>query len=121
MLLYQLSKIRCGRQKVSPPPGEVGNNEVEAIVQAISDHARVLLQKWGQENAPPPADIYSLDNVQGSGLHVIQKTFQGDFEVIPLTSLLTPSSTSFTTPNPHPRKYHVPPSILTPFLTSQPP
>ena len=65
---------------------------IEAIVQAISDHARVLLQKWGQENAPPPADIYSLDNIQGSGLHVIQKTFQGDFEVlIPLPSpLLTP-------------------------------
>jgi hypothetical protein len=85
---------------------------IEAIVQAISDHARVLLQKWGQENAPPPADIYSLNNVQGSGLHVIQKTFQGDFEVPspPLKPPTNHSSTFSTTPNPLLKKYRVPPS-----------
>lgn len=54
---------------------------VEAIVEEISEHARKLVEKWGEENAPPPAHIYSLDNRQGGGLHVIQKTFVGDFEV----------------------------------------
>ena len=58
--------------------------DVEVIVERISEHARSLVEKWGQENAPPPAHIYSLDNMMGGGLHVIQKTFVGDFEVPPL-------------------------------------
>jgi hypothetical protein len=61
---------------------------VEAIVQEISEQAKKLLEVWGQENAPPPAHIYSLDNIQGGGLHVIQKTFQGNFEVLPLITHL---------------------------------
>ena len=59
---------------------------VDAIVQAITQRAQQLLQKWGQENVPPPPHFYSLDNIQGGGLHVIQKTFQGDFEVSPSES-----------------------------------
>lgn len=50
-------------------------------MEEISERARQLLEKWGQENAPPPAHIYALNNRQGGGLHVIQKTFIGDFEV----------------------------------------
>jgi hypothetical protein len=56
---------------------------VEAIVQEISRRAQQMVQKWGQENMPPPADVYSLANTHGGNLHVIQKTFQGDFEVPP--------------------------------------
>ena len=55
----------------------------EAIIGKINEHATELIQKWGQENAPPPAHLYSLENVLGGNLHVIQKTFQGDFEVFP--------------------------------------
>lgn len=54
---------------------------VEAIVEVISERVRRLIEKWGQDNLPPPAHVYSLDNGMGGGLHVIQKTFQGDFEV----------------------------------------
>jgi len=60
----------------------------EGIVQAITQHAEPLIQKWGEENAPPPAHIYSLDNHKGGGLHVVQKTFQGEFEVVHLMSCL---------------------------------
>jgi hypothetical protein len=59
---------------------------VETILVEINKLAKKLIQKWGQENAPPAAHLYSLDNRQGSGLHVIQKTFVGDFEVnIPIS------------------------------------
>jgi hypothetical protein len=54
---------------------------VDAILQEISEHARRLIEKWGQQNAPPPAHVYSLDNIAGGGLHIVQKTFIGDFEV----------------------------------------
>jgi hypothetical protein len=73
-------------------------------VEEISTRAQQLVQKWGQENIPPPAHIYSLGNSQGSGLHVIQKTFIGDFEVKPSTSRLISSLTSSTTRSHLPRK-----------------
>ena len=61
---------------------------VETILSEINELAMKLVQKWGQENAPPPAHLFSLDNRQGVGLHVIQKTFVGDFEVyIPISQL----------------------------------
>jgi hypothetical protein len=56
---------------------------VDAIVEEIAQHAQKLIQRWGRENPPPPCHFYSLDNVIGGGLHVIQKTFLGDFEVSP--------------------------------------
>lgn len=55
---------------------------IDAILQEISEHARQLVGKWGQENVPPPAHVFSLDNIQGGGLHVVQKTFIGNFEVL---------------------------------------
>jgi hypothetical protein len=56
---------------------------IEAIVGEISSHVKRLIDKWGQENTPPPPSVYSLENRQDGNLHVIQKTFQGDFEVPP--------------------------------------
>ena len=47
----------------------------------ISTHAKAMVDKWGQENIPPPAAVYSLENRRDGNLHVIQNTFQGDFEV----------------------------------------
>ena len=61
--------------------------KVDAIVQEISKHAKQLVEKWGQENLPPPPHVYSLENTRGGGLQVIQKTFQGDFEVFHKTDL----------------------------------
>ena len=55
---------------------------VDAILQEIADNAQRLVGKWGQQNAPPPATVYSLNNMKGGGLHIVQKTFIGDFEVI---------------------------------------
>jgi mannosyl-oligosaccharide glucosidase len=60
---------------------------VDAILQEIADNAQRLVGKWGQQNAPPPANVYSLNNMKGGGLHIVQKTFIGDFEVI--TTLLS--------------------------------
>jgi hypothetical protein len=60
---------------------DAGSTYVDGIIQLISQHANKLIQRWGQENAPPPAHVYSLEGREGPGLRVIQKTFQGDFEV----------------------------------------
>ena len=59
---------------------------LDVIMEVLTQRAQQILQKWGQENVPPPAHFYSLDNIQGGGLHIIQKTFQGDFEVSPRKS-----------------------------------
>ena len=78
MLLYLLCRSKCGRRRVSV----TGLSLItEGIVEEISRHAQKLVDRWGEENAPPPAHIYSLESHEGGGLHVVQKTFQGDFEV----------------------------------------
>lgn len=39
------------------------------------------LAKYGEENAPPPWQVYTLSNEPGTGnLHMIQKVFEGNFE-----------------------------------------
>lgn len=39
------------------------------------------IEKYGEENAPPPEQVYTLDNKIGPGnLHLVQKVFQGAFE-----------------------------------------
>jgi mannosyl-oligosaccharide glucosidase len=40
-----------------------------------------MLEKYGQENPPPPAQLYTVDNEVGTGnFHAIQKVFEGPFE-----------------------------------------
>ena len=40
-----------------------------------------LFAKWGQENPPPPAQVYTIGHEPGTGnLHFIQKVFEGAFE-----------------------------------------
>ena len=39
------------------------------------------LEKYGEENAPPPWQVYTITNNPGPGnMHMIQKVFEGDFE-----------------------------------------
>lgn len=39
------------------------------------------LEKYGEENAPPPWSVYTITNNPGPGnMHMIQKVFQGNFE-----------------------------------------
>jgi hypothetical protein len=54
---------------------------IDTILKWVTDRGQKLIQKWGKENPPPPAHVYSLENLQGAGLNVIQKVFAGDFEV----------------------------------------
>lgn len=40
-----------------------------------------LLGKYGEDNAPPPAQVYTISNEPGRGnLHMVQKVFEGAFE-----------------------------------------
>jgi len=78
MLQFPFSQMTCGKPKVI---SVIDLLRLDGILQAISLHANKLIQKWGQENAPPPAHVYSLEGQEGGGLQVIQKTFQGNFEV----------------------------------------
>lgn len=41
-----------------------------------------LIEQYGQDNAPPPWTIFALPNDAGPGnMHVVQKVFEGAFEV----------------------------------------
>ena len=41
------------------------------------------IQKYGAENSPPPWQTFTVSHKPGPGnLHVIQKVFEGPFEVI---------------------------------------
>jgi mannosyl-oligosaccharide glucosidase len=59
---------------------------VDTILRWVTEHGHRLIEKWGKENPPPPAYVYSLENRVGAGLQVVQKVFIGDFEV-PLSHL----------------------------------
>ena len=41
------------------------------------------LEKYGQDNAPPPWQMYTISNDPGQGnLHLVEKVFEGAFEVV---------------------------------------
>ena len=41
-----------------------------------------VIQKYGAEQPPPPAQLFTLANRPGKGnVHVVQKVFRGAFEV----------------------------------------
>jgi hypothetical protein len=47
-----------------------------------------MIQRFGQENPPPPAQVFTVKNAPGDGnIHLIQKVFKGAFEVL-FTTLL---------------------------------
>lgn len=40
------------------------------------------IEKYGEENAPPPWQLFTIANEPGMGnLHMVQKVFEGAFEV----------------------------------------
>jgi len=40
------------------------------------------IRKYGAENPPPPAQVFTIRNAPGEGnLHYVQKVFKGAFEV----------------------------------------
>lgn len=40
-----------------------------------------LIEQYGTDNPPPPAQLFTLPNIPGEGnMHYVQKVFQGPFE-----------------------------------------
>lgn len=70
-----------------------------------------MISLYGQENAPPPWQIFTIaNNVAEGNLHFVQKVFDGAFEVSAMWSLCerpfweltsTDSSTSCSPLDPH--------------------
>jgi mannosyl-oligosaccharide glucosidase len=51
------------------------------LFRNLKEQIDEYLEKYGEENAPPPWQVYTLTNNPGTGnLHMIQKVFEGDFE-----------------------------------------
>jgi mannosyl-oligosaccharide glucosidase len=41
-----------------------------------------MIEKYGTENAPPPWQLFTIQNeIQDGNLHFVQKVFEGAFEV----------------------------------------
>ncbi|KAH8821404.1 glycoside hydrolase family 63 protein [Xylogone sp. PMI_703] len=51
------------------------------MFQLLKQQIDEYLEKYGDENAPPPWQVYTVKNSPGAGnMHMIQKVFEGDFE-----------------------------------------
>ncbi|KAI1005259.1 putative mannosyl-oligosaccharide glucosidase [Podosphaera aphanis] len=51
------------------------------LFKGLKEHIDKYVEKYGQQNPPPPAQIYTVLHNPGNGnLHLIQKVFEGDFE-----------------------------------------
>ena len=51
------------------------------LFKLLKDQIDEHLEKYGEENAPPPWQVYTIINKPGPGnLHMIQKVFEGNFE-----------------------------------------
>lgn len=45
------------------------------------------MEKYGNENAPPPWQLFTIpNNIQDGNLHFVQKVFEGAFEVSRFTN-----------------------------------
>ena len=48
-----------------------------------------MISLYGNENAPPPWQIFTIaNNIREGNMHVVQKVFDGSFEVRAITSSL---------------------------------
>jgi mannosyl-oligosaccharide glucosidase len=79
-----LQKTRYGSQRVSCSRPDSIADSLDIAFSEIKQSVDYLVEKYGQENPPPPFAIYTLKNNAGIGNHhLVQKTFEGDFEVRP--------------------------------------
>ena len=52
----------------------------------MKDEVDAVIQKYGAEQPPPPAQLFTLANRPGKGnTHLVQKVFRGAFEVYALS------------------------------------
>jgi mannosyl-oligosaccharide glucosidase len=56
--------------------------QVKAMLFAhMKGQIDVLVPKYGEENPPPPAQVYTIQHLPGRGnMHLVQKVFEGAFE-----------------------------------------
>lgn len=51
------------------------------LFKSLKEQIDGYLEKYGDENAPPPCQVFTIQNKPGPGnLHMIQKVFEGNFE-----------------------------------------
>lgn len=51
------------------------------VFKGLKEEVEAYISKYGQDNIPPPWQVYTLSNEAGIGnLHLIQKVFEGPFE-----------------------------------------
>ncbi len=71
------------------------------IFSSLKTTIDAYVEKYTQEQMPPPWQTYTIQNLPGTGnFHMVQKVFEGDFEFdifyTPSTMLKTPSSSDLT-------------------------
>ena len=56
--------------------------QVKAMMFAhMKGQIDVLVPKYGEDNPPPPAQVYTIQHLPGKGnMHLVQKVFEGPFE-----------------------------------------
>lgn len=60
------------------------------IFQLMKGEVDAAIQKYGQENPPPPWQIYAVPNrIESGNLHIVQKVFDGPFQFDVLYSSLS--------------------------------
>ncbi|CCU79720.1 mannosyl-oligosaccharide glucosidase [Blumeria hordei DH14] len=62
-------------------PGDLVWQTKEILFQKLQEQVETYLKDYGQENPPPPSQMYTIPHQPGDGnLHLVQKVFEGDFE-----------------------------------------
>jgi mannosyl-oligosaccharide glucosidase len=52
------------------------------IFTQMKAEIEAIVKKYGEENSPPPWSVFTMPNAVGEGnMHVVQKVFEGPFEV----------------------------------------
>lgn len=52
------------------------------LFSQMKENVNDFVEKYGQENPPPPAQVFTVKNSPGDGnIQLVQKVFQGAFEV----------------------------------------
>lgn len=58
------------------------------LFSRIKNEVENYIAQYGAENPPPPHQVFTIKNTPGDGnVHLVQKVFQGAFEVCRLASI----------------------------------